>query len=134
MEQQFNINKVLERYKPNVNELAKVLFPSAKHPHLAFSRVVKGEAALDAVQLQSLASYLGILISDLFEVAEDWKAEIDKNHLIFVNGPYKVRLNYQGAFLVLYKDDKLVKRAVLNTSSMLLTDFIDYINNLIKNY
>ena len=133
MKQQFNINNVIEAYKPNISELAKVLFPAAKYPAMALSRVIKGEANLDTVQVQVLADYLGLLVSDLFTL-DTWKAKYENSSLTFVRGIYKVRLNYQGAFLVLYKNDELIKKDLLNTSSMALTDFINYINELIKKY
>ena len=44
MEQQFNIGNVIEHYKLNTEDLAKVLFPTVKYPKQAFDRVLKGEA------------------------------------------------------------------------------------------
>ena len=132
MQSQFNINDIIENYKLDINELSMILYPAVKHPNLALNRVIKGETNLDTTQIQALASYIGVSVQDLFN--NDWKSSIDNGHLVFTNGPYKARLNYQGAFLVLYKNEKLVKKEILNTQSMLLTDFIDHINDLIKKY
>lgn len=133
MEQQFDINAIVEYYKPNTKELSEILFPSTKYPVLAFNRVLLGKANLDSEQIQILANYLGVCISDLFTI-KTWKAVTENSNLVFVNGPYKIRLNYQGAFLVLYKNDVIVKKDLLNTTQMSLIDFINYINKLIKKY
>ena len=58
MEQQFNIGNVIEHYKLNTEDLAKVLFPTVKYPKQAFDRVLKGEANLDVIQLERLANHI----------------------------------------------------------------------------
>lgn len=129
----FDITKVIEYYSPNIEELSKVLFPHIKYPKQAFDRVIRGEANLDTVQLESLASYLGVMITDLFSI-EDWKGSWDSGCkcLTFVKGLYRVNLNYGGTFITVYKDGKVIHQEIkANSDKMTLTDFIQYINNLI---
>ena len=64
--EQFNINNVIEHYKLNTEDLAKVLFPTVKYPKQAFDRVLKGETDLDIKQIEALASHIGVLVTDLF--------------------------------------------------------------------
>ena len=64
--EKFNIQKIIEHYSPNTEELGRVLFPYIKYPKQAFDRVLKGEANLDSHQIELLASYLGVFVSDLF--------------------------------------------------------------------
>ena len=131
--EKFDIQKILEHYKPDTGELSKVLFPKAKYPKQAFDRVVKGEANLDVQQVEKLASYLGVLISDLFSV-DDWKGQWDNDAkcVAFVKAPYRVNLNYNGTFITVYKDEKVIHREVKATPGMQLTDFISYINKFIQ--
>jgi len=130
----FNLSKIIECYSPNVEELSKILFPHVKYPKQAFDRVLKGEANLDSAQIESLASYLGVFVADLFSV-DDWKGNWNKQDkcLTFVKGPYRVNLNYRGSFITVYKDDKVVCQEIkAHANSMSITDFIQYINTLIK--
>ena len=139
----FNIQKIIEHYSPNTEELGRVLFPHIKYPKQAFDRVLKGEANLDSAQIELLANYLGVFVADLFSV-DDWKGEWDNKLRCltfvkglyqgnFVKGLYQVNLNYGGSFITVYKDGKMVHQEIKsNADGMSLTDFIQYINNLIK--
>lgn len=132
--EQFNLPKIIECYSPNVEELSKILFPHVKYPKQAFDRVLKGEANLDSAQIESLATYLGVFVADLFSVA-NWKGNWDMQDkcLTFVKGPYRVNLNYRGSFITVYKDHKLINQQIkAHADSMSVEDFIQYINTLIK--
>jgi hypothetical protein len=132
--EKFNIQKIIEHYSPNTEELGRVLFPHIKYPKQAFDRVLKGEANLDSRQIELLASYLGVFVSDLFSL-DDWKGSWDNEHkcLTFVKGLYRVNLNYGGSFITVYQDGKMIRQEIKSRAdSMSLTDFIQYINNLIK--
>lgn len=132
--EKFNIQKIIEHYSPNTEELGRVLFPYIKYPKQAFDRVLKGEANLDSHQIELLASYLGVFVSDLFSL-NDWKGSWDNEHkcLTFVKGLYRVNLNYGGSFITVYQDGKMIHQEIKShADSMSLTDFIQYINNLIK--
>lgn len=131
----FDITQIIEQYAPDTDELSKLLFPHVKYPKQAFDRVLKGEANLDTAQVCALAKYLGVLVSDLF-TADGWKASYDKTNscLTFVRGTYRVNLNYKGTFITVYNDGKMINQVMRHTTDeMGITDFIQYINNLIKN-
>lgn len=128
----FDINQVIKCYNPDVKELAKVLFPDVRYPDAAFNRIVKGEAALDVNQLEALADYIGVPVKDLFSVSS-WKGRMEDGCIVLIKGDYKVKLNYKGTYLTLYKKHRLMRKIVANTN-MTLEEFVDYIDNLIKNY
>ena len=130
---QFNINSVIEHYGLNIEELAKVLFPNVKYPKLAFDRIIKGEANLDITQIEVLASYIGVLVQDLFSV-DTWKASYEDNCFTVTKGAYKVKLNYNGVFMFFYKDNKPIGENITNAPSMTIKEFVNYIDNFIKNY
>lgn len=133
----FDINNILEYYQvQNLNELSKVLFPNVKYPRQAFDRVLKGETYLDSAQIELLASYLGVLASDLFTL-KDWKGGWNNTDkcLSIIKGEYQINLNYNGAFMTVYKSGKQVHQIVSGgIYNMQLPDFIQYINNLIKKF
>ena len=131
--EQFNINNVIEHYKLNTEDLAKVLFPTVKYPKQAFDRILKGEGTLDITQVEKLASYIGVLVADLFS-ASTWKSSLEDNCLTMLKGNYKVKLNYNGVYLSIYKDNTLIEQKISNVPGMTVQEFIDFLDTLIKNY
>lgn len=129
----FSINDVIEHYKLNAEDLSKVLFPNVKYPKQAFDRVLKGETSLDITQIEKLASHIGVLVRDLFSV-NSWKGSAEDGHLIFLKGDYKAKLNYKGAFLSIYKNNVLLEQKITNAPSMTMEEFINYLDNFIKNH
>lgn len=131
--EQFNINNVIEHYKLNTEDLAKVLFPTVKYPKQAFDRILKGEASLDIIQVERLASYIGVLVTDLFS-ANTWKGSAEDGCLTLLKGEYKAKLNYNGVYLSIYKNNVLIEQKISNVPDMTIQEFIDFLDNLIKNY
>lgn len=129
----FNINSVIEHYKLNTDDLAKVLFPTVKYPKQAFDRVLKGETNLDIEQVEKLASHIGVLVTDLFS-AETWKGLCEDGYMTMLKGDYKVKLNYNGVFVSIYKNNNLIEQKISNVPDMTVQEFIDYLDNFIKNY
>lgn len=131
--EQFNINSVIEHYKLNTEDLAKVLFPTVKYPKQAFDRVLKGETNLDITQVEKLANYIGVLVTDLFS-AGTWKGSSEDGCLTMLKGDYKVKLNYKGVFVSIYKNNNLIEQKISNVPDMTIQEFINFLDNLIKNY
>ena len=131
--EQFNINNVIEHYKLNTEDLAKVLFPAVKYPKQALDRVLKGEGNLDITQVEKLANYIGVLVTDLFS-ANTWKGFTEDGYLIFLKGQYKAKLNYNGVYLSIYKDNVLIEQKISNVPDMTIQEFVNFLDNLIKNY
>ena len=131
--EQFNINSVIEHYKLNTEDLAKVLFPTVKYPKQAFDRVLKGETDLDIKQIETLASHIGVLVTDLFS-AGTWKGSSEDGCLTMLKGDYKVKLNYKGVFVSIYKNNNLIEQKISNVPDMAMHEFINYLDNFIKTY
>lgn len=131
--EQFNINSVIEHYKLNTEDLAKVLFPTVKYPKQAFDRVLKGETDLDIKQIETLASHIGVLVTDLFS-ANTWKGSSEDGCLTMLKGDYKVKLNYNGVFVSIYKNNNLIEQKISNVPDMTMHEFINYLDNFIKTY
>ena len=133
MEKQFDINRVIAYYKLDHQDLAKVLFPTVKYPKQAFERIIKGEAELDVMQVEKLASYIGVLVADLFSI-DTWKSSTEDNCLTMLKGDYKVKLNYNGVYVSIYKNNELIHQELANMPGMTINEFINFLNNFIKNY
>lgn len=133
MEKQFDINKIIAYYKLDPQDLAKVLFPFVKYQKQALERIIRGEAELNVTQIEKLASYIGVLVTDLFSI-DTWKSATEDNCLTMLKGDYKVKLNYNGVYVSIYKNNELIYQELANMPSMTINEFIDFLNNFIKNY
>lgn len=131
--EQFNISKVIEKYKPDIDILAKLMFPNVKYPKQAFDRVLKGEAQLNSKQLEDLASYLGILVVDLF-ASTSWKSFNEDGCMCFSKGEYKAKLNYKGVYMTLYKNNEVIEQRVANIPDMKVQEFIEFLDEIISEY
>lgn len=129
----FDLKSVIARYSLDETELAKVLFPYVRYQKQALDRILKGEADLDVVQIEKLAAYAGVLVSDLFFV-DSWKGSTEDGCLIFKKGEYKVKLNYKGVYMSVYKDHILIAQEVANVPGMLVADFLEYVDSIINKY
>ena len=113
--EKFDISKVIERYKLNSDEVAKVIFPSAKYPKLALDRVIKGEGNLNTEQIEKLANHIGVLIQDLFFI-DTWKGSTED------------------VFLSIYKNNELIEQKISDMSTMTIQEFINFLDTAIINY
>lgn len=128
MEQKFDLAKVIEHYKLDREEVEQALFPHVRYRKQALDRVLKGEGQLTVEQLQTLATLSGVFIQDLFSL-DNWKGSKEDNCLTFLRGEFKVKLNYNGVFLSIYKGTDLVHQEI-NSSNKTLQEFLDYITLL----
>ena len=133
MEQKFDLGSVISKYNLDPEKVAGVLFPKVKYPRAAFNRVLRGETSLDTYQLEKLARYIGVLMSDLFGI-DGWKGETHNGFLTFVKGEYKVRLNYGGIYISVYKNDELFYQSMADTPEMTVSEFIKLIDEIIKKH
>lgn len=132
--EKFSIKLVTEVYKPDLDELAKALFPTVTYPKLAFNRILKGEANLDSTQISILASYLGVSVSELFTIDDSgWHMSscTGDSRLIFTKGDYKATL--YGQSLTILKCDKCIAALtfLVNKEAMSLEDFIKLLDDKI---
>lgn len=132
MNSQINISELIARYDLDTEALAKVLFPEAKYPKHALSRVLKGEAVIDVNQLSALATYIGVPAAELLS-NDFWKGCTEDGCLVFQKGPYKAKLNYNGVFLSFYKDQELCFQSIGDISNMTISNFTKHLDSLIKN-
>ena len=132
--EKFSIKRVTEVYKPDLDELAKALFPTVTYPKLAFNRILKGEANLDSTQISILASYLGVSVSELFTVEDSgWHMSscTGDSRLIFTKGDYKATLCGQ-SLTILKCDERIAALTFLvNKEAMSLEDFIKLLDEKI---
>lgn len=128
-----NLTKIIEVYGLDVIELAKQLFPENKYPKLALNRVISGEALLDADQISKLALILDVCISKLF-TGGNWK-KITKNGIhILLNGEFKAEIDIKNWETKIYHNESLFHESILHSSSVVLSEFIAFLNNEVQKF
>ena len=132
MKQKFELQKIIDHYSLSREDVENVLFPHVRYKKQAVDRVLKGEGQITAEQLERLADFIGVFISDLFSV-DSWSGYREDKCLVFNKLPYKVKLNYKGVFLSLYKHNKLIYQEIMMPNYS-LEDFLEYIDTLIKKF
>jgi hypothetical protein len=130
----FNLKKVIDFYKIDTAELSKRMFPEHFHKATAMKRLISGETEMSVKQLEVLADFIGVSESDLLHNDAEWKGGSEDGCLTLLKGPYKVKLNYGGVQLLVYKDSGLIIKMLTGIPDMPMKDFIDYLNNLINTY
>ena len=132
MKQSFDLQKVIDYFGLNKEELERVLFPHQMYKKQALNRVLEGKSQINVEQLEKLAEYIGIFVSDLFSL-NTWKGSADGNGLIFTKGEYKVKVNYNGSFISVYKGENLKYQQVSALQNYSISEFIEHIDSLILN-
>lgn len=105
MNNYFNIAFICDQLSVDIQAVAPLLFPRAKFPNLAFSRVLKGDANLDTDQLCVLADFIGVPVSSLFNL--EW-LKSKRQPLTFYRGLNKVVFDMSTNTAIIYKNDKLI--------------------------
>lgn len=132
MAQEIDIQKIIKHFNLDYDEVANALFPHIRYSRVAMNRVVRENLPLDTKQLQIIADLAGVFVQDLFSI-EDWKGRMEDNCLTFLKGEYKAKLNYNGAWLSIYKNHELLAQEVF-TLGLTLDEFLNHINDIIQNY
>ena len=74
-----------------------------------------------------------VLVTDLFS-ANTWKGSSEDGCLTMLKGEYKVKLNYKGVYVSIYKNNELIHQKLSNVPDMTVNEFINYLDNFIKNH
>lgn len=126
----FNLAEIIDEYKPDVKELAPVLYPGNQYPNLALNRAIKGEALLNTDQVEALASFLGVLPYELFSL-NGWASKPSGDSVVFTKAGHKVRLHRNGCLISVRKENGFSEQYVAIQKALTLHEFIEYIDNLI---
>lgn len=138
-----DVELVIRKYGLTQEDVAEHLFPHNKCKNQALYRILRGEAQLDSAQMAELAKMCGVFVADLFHISNpDWsglddmsaKAGFEDGCITLSFGQYKAKINYNGVFITLFEDGKVVDTVVSNAvECMTLSELVIFIKNRIKN-
>lgn len=135
MKSTFNINKIIAQFELDEKKLASELFKGNTYPELALKRITSGQAVLDITQIETLASILGVHVSQLFTQTE-WciTAMTGENCIVLTKNNYTVKLNTHTYVSAIYKGNALIAKETLFVSGEIkLSEYIKTINNYFTN-
>ncbi len=127
-----DLKKIIEENGLSESELANQLFPGNKFSKKALTRVIKGQSELSATQISKLAFLLGTDINSLFD-SNSWKTKSDKDLITFEKDGYRAELNTRTWTTKVYENDSLFHEEILQKSSIKLSEYLHFLNNLIIN-
>ncbi len=109
-----NLNAIIEANKLDIDVVAETLFPHNKCKKQAVYRVMRGDAELTESQISRLAQMCGCLAADLYSVkgGMPMKPGYEDGCITLSFGPYKAKVNYGGAFLTVFKEEKIIEQMV----------------------
>ena len=125
-----DVNKIIEHYNLDKDKVAEALFPNNRYKKIALDRILTGKAVIDANQINALSDMIGVLPQELYMI-NNWRGEFEDKSIILKQNEYTAKLNHNGTFLSLYKNNDLVYQEI-NASNISLNDLIIYLDNLIK--
>lgn len=130
--QSFNLEYIIAKNDLNKDFLAADLFQNNKYPRIALERVLAGKSNLDTMQLDILAKILGLHVSELFQETT-WNRLDHVDKIVFARRNCRVELNLKTLIADVYKDDSLlVVESVICDKSIMLTEFLKTVNNLVN--
>lgn len=126
-----NVKKIMADKGLSATQLGKVLYPNNRYPHMAVARLLKEDAALNSDQVDRLANYLGVGISQLYDGAGAWSWVTHKNVHTFTNGEYTAYLDINTFTTRLFHNNSMYHEAIIHSKQTTLSEYLDNINYLI---
>lgn len=133
IKKEFRLLPVIDYYKIDTLELARVLFPDLKYPKNALYRILRGQAKLSADGIIALSNYLNVSVQDLFSVSE-LTITSDKGVLTFCSCEYEAKVNFKHSFVSFFKDGQFIENKTVDLSKMSVLKFIDLLLTIISEY
>jgi len=127
------LQKIIEFSLLEINDLARHLFPTNKHPRLALNRVIKGIGKLSSAQVSKLSGLVGIPIEELYRGT--WKTKTNINNMVytFSSDEFTAELDVKTWTTKLFHKKSLFHEEIIYSSSLSMKEYIDSLNLIIFN-
>jgi hypothetical protein len=114
-------------------ELAKVLFPKAKHPAMALARLLSGRAKMNEQQIYRLSMFSGLSIDALYYESLHWKQVAHNGLIRFTLDDYSAIYSPTMGITKIYHLESLLATHVLSSPNQPLSDYLTEINRIVIN-
>lgn len=129
-----DVKGVIKSYGLDENGVAEELFPGNKYAKSALRRVMRGDAELNASQLKRLSELAGIEVGELYNINGRWSARSSHGVVTLISRDYRVELDLKTWVSKIFKNDNLLAEEVLSNQMVSVKEFINQIENKVKNY
>ena len=130
----FNLQKIIDQYGLNANDLAPELFPENKYPMIAITRVLKGEAQLNADQVSKLSAITSIPVEHLYSGAKYDMTSPSEGIIRIEADDYKAELDQTTWITKIYHKGKLFHDSVIHNGAQPLSQYLHTLDTLILNH
>ena len=126
-----NIEKLCERYRADVRDVARMLYPTNARPDNALNRVLEGTANLDSEQLYKLAHFFGCSVADLYaDNQTGMRARTIGRMHTFQKGSFNAIYNADTCQLTVYEKNQPVHTEIM-AGSVTVTEVFNLINTIV---
>lgn len=128
-----DVKKLITVRKLDKKELSKVLYPKAKHPSPALSRLLSGKSKLSEEQIYRLAMFTGLSIDALYYDSMQWSMKSSDSLIRFTLDNYSAIYSPQTGITKIYHLESLLATHVISTPNQPLSDYLTEINRIVIN-
>lgn len=127
------LREMIKEMDLNKRELSLVLFPKAKHPAMALTRLISGRSKLNEQQIYRLSIFTGIPIEGLYKESLYWKTTAREGLVYFTKRNYRAIYDPSTGITKVYSLDSLLATHVVSSPMQPLSDYLTEINSIIIN-
>lgn len=128
-----DLKKLIDSRNLDKKELAKVLFPKAKHPAPALARILAGKAQMQEAQIYRLSMLSGLSIDALYYESLNWKQTVKNGLIRFTLDNYSAIYSPETGITKIYHLESLLATHVLSSPNQPLSDYLTEINRIVIN-
>jgi hypothetical protein len=128
-----DLKKLIDSRNLDKKELAKVLFPKAKHPAPALARILSGKAQMQEAQIYRLSMLSGLSIDALYYESLNWKQTVKNGLIRFTLDNYSAIYSPETGITKIYHLESLLATHVLSSPNQPLSDYLTEINRIVIN-
>ena len=128
-----DLKKLIEVRKLDKKQLAKVLFPKAKHPTPALTRVLIGKSKLSEEQIYRLAMFSDLSIDALYFESMQWTMKSSDSIIRFTLDSYSAIYSPQTGITKIFHLETLLATHVMSAPNQPLSDYLTEKNRIVIN-
>jgi hypothetical protein len=128
-----NIKKLIEERNLDRASLAVALFPTAKHPAIALTRLVANRSRLNDEQIYRLSIFCDLSIEQMYEQSLYWKQHSNGGLVRFTMDNWSAILNPATGITKVYMLESLVTTHVLSAMNQPLSTYLSELNQIVIN-
>jgi hypothetical protein len=125
------LSKLIKERNLDRNQLAPVLFPTAKHPRMSVTRLLSGKSKLTEEQIYRLSIFTGLSIDALYEQTLCWKQHTHKGLVRFTTDSYSAIYSPSTGITKVYHLSSLIATHTISSPHQTIEQYLSALNDII---